>query len=239
MGPQSTGQASGACRGLEAAHQVRVAVHPIGEVGRRAVRVLQAEPAIQEVVVWGIDAEASRARLVESLDGVDVSVTDRHEPDDLAQACLEGRSALVTTTSWGGEPGLEFSEAGLSLVVGANLETGIAASLAVQEAALMDEPLEVRLAWTVRGRTRRRGEPIPFPDPVGSLWAREVDPRGWTTVNIPVKAFEAPLEGEWVAAMAQVSGALDNGVQRTIVGTADQGPYLSAIAQLRPAGYAC
>jgi hypothetical protein len=94
----------------------------------------------------------------------------------------------------------------------------------------MDEPLEIRLAWTVRGRNRRRGEPIPFPDPVGSLWAREVDPQGWTTVNIPVRAFEAPVEGEWVAAMAQVSGALDDGVQRTIVGTADHGGYLSAIA---------
>ena len=192
--------------------------------------MLQAEPAVEEVVVWGIDAEGSRAPLVDNLDGVDVSVTDRYEPDDLARACLEGRSALVTTTSWGGEPGLEFSEAGLSLVVGADLETGIASSLAIQEAALMDVPLEVRLAWTVRGRARRRGEAIPFPDPVGSLWAREVDPRGWSTVNIPVRAFEAPLEGEWVAAMAQVSGALDDGVQRTIVGTADQGAYLSAIA---------
>jgi hypothetical protein len=30
--------------------------------------------------------------------------------------------------------------------------------------------------------------------------------------------------------MAQVSGALDDGVQRTIVGTADHGAYVSAIA---------
>jgi hypothetical protein len=199
-------------------------------VGRRAARVLQAEPAVDEVVAWGVDGETSKVQVVDDLYGVDVTVTDRFEPDALAEACLVGGSALVTAASWGGEPAIEFGQAGLSLVVGANLETGVAAALALQEAALMDEPLEVRLAWTVRGRARRRGEPVPFPAPVGSLWAREVDPQGWTTVNIPVRAFEASLEGQWAAAMAQVSGALDDGVQRTIVGTADHGAYLAAIA---------
>lgn len=209
---------------------MRVAVHPIGEVGRRTVRVLQAEPAVDEVVAWGIDGEGSRVRVVEDLSDVDVAVTDRSEPGRLADRCLEGRTALVTTASWETEPAPQFEQAGLSLVVGANLETGLATALALQEASLMDEPLEVRIAWTVRGRPRRRGEPIPFPDPVGSLWSREVEPRGWTSVNIPIRAFEAPLEGEWVGAMAHVSGALDDGVQRTIVGTADHAAYLSAIA---------
>lgn len=209
---------------------MRVAVHPIGEVGRRAVRVLQAEPDIDEVVVWGLDGEGTRVRAVEDLAGVDVAVTDRHKPDKLAEECLNRGVSLVTTITWDDEPAAGFAERGLSLVVGANLETGIATALALQEASLMDEPLEVRLAWTVRGRPRRRGEPIPFPDPVGSRWGREVDPRGWSGLNIPVRAFEAPLEGEWVGAMAHVSGALDDGVQRTIVGTADHGAYLSAIA---------
>ncbi len=214
---------------------MKVVVHPVGEVGRRALRILQAEPAVTEAAAWGVTETPPRTQVVESLDGVAVVVTDRPEPDELAVACLDAGAALVTATSWGGEPAQAFAAAGISLVVGANLETGIAASLALQEAALMDEPLEVRLAWTVRGRVRRRGEPIPFPDPVGSLWAREVDPQGWTGHNIPVKAFEAPVEGDWAGAMAQVSGALDDGVQRTIVGAADHAQYLAAIALAAPA----
>ncbi len=213
---------------------MNVAVHPVGETGRRALRILQAEPSVTEAVAWGVTEHPPRTRMVESLDGIAVVVTDRHEPDELAHRCLEAGASLVTTESWGGEPGREFSEAGLSLVVGANIETGIAVSLAMQEAALMDEPLEVRLAWTVRGRPRRRGEPIPFPGPVGSLWAKKVEPQGWTTRNIPVVAFEAPVDGEWAGAMAQVSGALGDGVQRTIVGTADHRPYLAAIALAAP-----
>jgi hypothetical protein len=203
-------------------------------VGRRALRILQAEPAVTEAAAWGVSEAPLRTRVLEKLDGVVVVVTDRPEPDELAEQCLEAGASLVTTTTWGDEPGQAFSDAGLSLVVGANIETGIATSLALQEAALMDEPLEVRIAWTVRGRPRRRGEPIPFPEPVGSRWAREVDPQGWIGHQIPVKAFEAPVDGEWAGAMAQVSGALDDGVQRTIVGTADQLAYLAAIALAAP-----
>ncbi|MGI9648091.1 MAG: hypothetical protein ACR2OI_06195 [Acidimicrobiia bacterium] len=209
---------------------MRVVVHPIGEVGRRAVRVLQAEQTITEVAVWRTEEPGPRVRVVDEIDGYDVVVTDLHEPDELAGLCLEAGAALVTPVSWGDEPAGQFADAGLSLIVGANIETGIAAGLALQEAALMDTPLEVRIAWTVAGRPRRRGEPIPFPGPIGSLWAREVDPQGWTDTNIPVQAFEAPVEGEWAGAMAQVSGALDDGVQRTIVGVADHKGYLAAIA---------
>ena len=219
---------------------MRVVVHPIGDVGRRVVRVLQAEPTITDVAVWGTEEPDQRVRVVDEINDCDVVVTDRREPDELADLCLAAGAALVAPLSWEGEPTVRFSDAGLSLIVGANIETGIAAGLALQEAALMDTPFEVRVAWTVRGRPRRRGEPIPFPGPVGSLWAREVDPQGWTDTNIPVKAFEAPVEGEWAAAMAQVSGALDDGVQRTIVGVADHKGFLSAIAlssAVVPAGH--
>lgn len=213
---------------------MKVAVHPVGEVGRRVIRILQAEPSITKVAAWGIEQAGSRVLVVDDLDGFDVVVTDEYEPDELAVACLGASASLVTGNSWGSEPASGFTAAGLSLVVGANLETGLAASLALQEAALMDEPLEVRLAWTTPGRPHRRGEPIPFPDPVGSLWAREVDLMGWIGHDIPAKAFEAPVEGQWAGAMAQVSGALDEGVQRTIVGTADHAAYLAAIALASP-----
>ena len=213
---------------------MRVVVHPIGEVGRRALRILQAEPAVTEAAAWGVTEPPPRTGVIADLEGVDVVVTDRPEPDDLAKACLAAGASLVTTASWGGEPWQALADAGLSLVVGANIETGLAASLALQEAALMDEPLEVRLAWTVPGRPRRRGEPIPFPEPVGSRWGKEVDPQGWAGHNLSVKAFEAPVDGQWAGVMARVSGALDGGVQRTIVGVADHAMYLAAIALAAP-----
>lgn len=209
-------------------------MHPVGEAGRRVIRILQAEPAVTHVAAWGVEQSGSRVPTTADLDDFDVVVTDRYEPDELALACVAASASLVTSASWGAEPGAEFAAAGLSLVVGANLETGLAASLALQEAALMDEPLEIRLAWTTPGRQLRRGEPIPFPGPVGSLWAREVDLMGWTGQSIPATAYEARVEGEWAGAMAQVSGALDGGVQRTIVGSADHAAYLAAIALASP-----
>lgn len=213
---------------------MKVAVHPTGEVERRVIRILQAEPAVSEVVAWGVEKADARIPVTDTLDGFDVAVTDEPEPSELATACLGASASLVTSAGWVEGPAQAFTVAGLSLVVGANLETGLAASLALQEAALMDEPLEVRLAWTAPGRPRRRGEPVPFPDPVGSRWAREVDLRGWATHSIPASAFEAPIEGAWAGAMAQVSGVLDGGVQRTIVGTADHAAYLAAIALAAP-----
>lgn len=213
---------------------MKVAVHAVGEIGRRVIRVLQAEPAVTSVAVWGVESPGPRVPVIERLDDVEVVVTDRTEAESLAEACVAGSASLVTADNWATELAGDLASVGRTLVMGANLETGLATTLALQEAALMDEPLEVRIAWTTPGRPLRRGEAIPFPDPVGSHWAREVDLMGWTGLSVPAAAFEARVDGQWAGAMAQVSGALDGGVQRTIVGTADHAAFLSAIALAAP-----
>lgn len=209
---------------------MKIAVYPTTSVGKRALRVLQSEPAVVEAVAWGIAETPPRTKVVDDLRGYSVLVTDTHDLGRAAEAAAEAGISLVSNSNEGGHLHEMFAKAGLPLVMGANLSAGIAPALAYQETSLMDEPLEVRLAWTVMGRRRRKGEPIPFPGPVGSQWATPTDAIGWTMPSVPVSAFAAALDGPWAAAMAQVSGAVGEGVQRTIVGTADDRDYLAAIA---------
>ena len=209
---------------------MRVAVHATSIIGKRALRVLQGEPHVSEVGFWGPEEAEGRPPTISDLRPVDVLLAEKIPPKSLVESALETRTHLVVAANKGGDLGSSFAAEGISLILGANLGAGLASCLAAQEAAFMDEPLEVRLAWTVSGRVRRKGEPIPFPGPVGSLWAQKADPVGWTQSDIPAQGFAAGVESSWHAAMAQVSGAVDEGVQRTIVGTADDGEFLAAIA---------
>lgn len=209
---------------------MKVAVHATSIVGKRALRILQSEPHVSEAGFWAPEEVESKPPSISDLRSVDVLVAEKIPPKSLLEDALAARTHLVVAANNGGDLGSSFAAEGISLVLGANLGAGLATCLAAQEAAFMDEPLEIRLAWTVPGRARRRGEAIPFPGPVGSMWAQKAEVVGWTLRDIPVQAFTAPVESSWHAAMAQVSGAVDEGVQRTIVGTADNGEFLAAIA---------
>lgn len=83
--------------------------------------------------------------------------------------------------------------------------------------------MDVTIAWTEPGSPLRRGTAVPFPDPVGSRWAK---PRHVANREMLV----APVDGEWAAAMARVTSATNNGVVTRIVGVADLAPHLEALA---------
>ena len=83
--------------------------------------------------------------------------------------------------------------------------------------------MDVSIAWTEPGTPLRRGEAVPFPDPVGARWARR------TTVA-DREVLVAPIVGEWAAAIARVTSATGSGVVTRIVGVADMAPHLEAIA---------
>jgi len=73
----------------------------------------------------------------------------------------------------------------------------------------------------------RSGEAIPFPDPVGARWGRIVEgPAG----KVPTTRVMCPVDDEWGAAMARVTGADAGGVQTRVVGVADLGVHLRALA---------
>jgi len=197
----------------------------------RAGRILLGE---RRLIALGIVGSRPNTRADHRLE----SATDIRNYDVLVTDVVEGAAAEVEAalaadvscvlwvdadddiTALGGE----FAARGRTLVVGANLASGIAPCLASHESARTDEVLEVRYAWTEPGKPLRRGEPLPFPEPVGARWGQ-----GRGTLGI-FRRFAAPVEGEWAAAMAQVTVGTPAGVVTRIVGVADHGAHLEAIA---------
>jgi hypothetical protein len=209
---------------------VRIALHQAGEVGNRTGQILLAERRLEMLGLVGRQTRSgdSRVEATDDISGYDVYVSD--DIDDPVAHAREALAADVSCVLWSdldedlSDLADEFAEAGRTLLVGANVASGIARALASHESARSDEILEVMCAWTEPGKPLRRGEPVPFPDPVGPRWARlrPDDPDRRT--------FVAPVEGEWVAAMAKVTSGTSDGLVSNIVGVADFGPHLEALA---------
>lgn len=101
------------------------------------------------------------------------------------------------------------------VIYGANVASSLTAALLTHPVAALSQDDSVRLAWTEPGTPLRRGEPIPFPDPVGNSWAKQRSNGGWV-------AFR---DDEWGGAVVDVDGASG----RRIVGVADHSAYIEAI----------
>ncbi|MFQ5947508.1 MAG: hypothetical protein ACE5KX_01430 [Acidimicrobiia bacterium] len=216
---------------------MRIAIHATEEVGTRAGRIMLAERDLKAMGLFEYEGRKFDDRRIvpaTELAHFDVVVSDDlHRPERLAEIAAEASISCVLRADFVPLDDLEarFSGPGTTLLVGANLAQGIAATLAAHELARTNEVLDLTLGWTVEGRPRRRGEAIPFPDPVGARWAQEVevdDSDGRDSV--PVHRFVAPIEGEWAGAMARVTGVDGDGVAQRVVGVADHVNHLEAIA---------
>ena len=209
---------------------VRIAIEPTSEVGVRAGRILMAERDLEAIGVIGRSPGNGDDRLVEveDLADFDVVVSDNSEnPERIVEDALNARISCVLWID--GDDLVEryqdrFTAELRTLLVGANLGSGIAPALAGHEQARSDEVLDLTLAWTEPGRPLRRGEAIPFPDPVGPRWAA---PRAHSGRK---RTFVAPVPGEWAAALARVTGSSGDGVHTRLVGVADLAPHLEALA---------
>ena len=208
---------------------MRLALHQSGEVGTRAGRILLAERSLSALGLVDKHPTESDPRLehVEVLATYDSLLTDSTEPEEHIEMALNaGVSCVVWVDADGAHEKYHdaFAEADLRLLTGCNLATGIAPSLTAHEVAITESVLEVTTAWTEPGTPRRRGEAIPFPEPVGSRWA---EPRASEHTD---RAFVANVSGEWAAAMARVTGASQAGVVTRIVGVSDLAVHLEALA---------
>ncbi|HEX9853722.1 MAG TPA: hypothetical protein VGC47_00195 [Acidimicrobiia bacterium] len=208
---------------------MRVALHDESSVAVRAGQVLLAE---RDLTVLGLlerdpTTHDPRIERVDDLAGYDVLVTDAHrDMDGLVEEALEAGIGCVLFAGGpdiGERYGSEFDSIGRTLIVGANLATGIARCLAAHETARGGEVLGVTCAWTEPGSRLRRGEPVAFPDPVGALWAKRR--RGRDKHDLV-----APVEGDWAAATAAVTSVVDGGVVSRVVGVADLSAHLQALA---------
>jgi len=208
---------------------MRLALHQSSEVGTRAARILLAEKSLTALGLVDKHPTEPDQRLerVEVLATYDALLTDSPEPESHIEMAL---NAGISCVVWmdADDARLEyhdaFEAADLRLLTGCNLATGITPTLTAHEVAATDSVLEVTTAWTEPGTPRRRGEPIPFPDPIGSRWG---EPR---EVSYADRAFVARISGEWAAAMARVTGASTDGVVTRIVGVSDLAVHLEALA---------
>lgn len=208
---------------------MRLALHQAGDVATRAGRILLAERSLTALGLVDKHPTEPDDRLehVEVLATYDALITDDPSPQKQIESAL---SAGISCVVWDDADGMAadygdaFTEADLRLLTGCNLGSGIAPSLTAHEVAGAGTILDVTTAWTEPGAPRRRGEAMPFPDPVGSRWA---EPRETEYTD---RAYVARTSGEWAAAMARVTGATDAGVVTRIVGVADLAAHLEAIA---------
>lgn len=196
----------------------------------RAGRVLLAERSLTALGLVGRHPTEPDSRLeaVEVLATYDALLTDA--VDDVAAQVQGALDAGISCVTWVDGDDLEdrfgdkFEAAGLSLLVGCNLGSGIAPALTAHEVATTENVLDVTMAWTEPGTPRRKGEPIPFPEPVGPRWAES------RRSPFADRTYVAHVSGEWAAATVRITGATDGGVVTRIVGVADLAVHLEAIA---------
>jgi hypothetical protein len=212
---------------------VRLALHPTGEIGHRAGRILLAERTLEALGIYGSrlpGGEERRAMVITDLAGFTVLATDDTvAPFDLAAiAAADGLScALSTDAAPAPDLAQRFASAGTTLLTGASLR-GLAEALAGR--ALADAPPEANLllAWTREGKSVPRGVTVPFPQPVGPR-------RGTLCAPLPEEpgpAFrvEVPLPGPWAGALARVTVGSGPRRQERLVAVADDRLHLEAIA---------
>jgi hypothetical protein len=206
---------------------VRLAVHHESEVAVRAGQILLAERGLVRLGLVDRTPRKSGDERVVRADDVgdfDVVVSDTEEPATLIGRALGGGTSLCLWRDVDvADHHEDFAGAGLTLLTGANLATGIAPALAAHETALAGTVMDVTIAWTEPGRPLRRGEALVFPDPVGARW-------GVARPSERGRAFAAPIGGEWAGAMARVTSAHEDGVMTRVVGVADLAPHLEALA---------
>lgn len=209
---------------------MRIALHHASDVAQRCGRVLLGERDLE--LIGLVDGKPStddaRVEPAGPLDDYDLIVTDAtaRAEEHVRAALAAGISCVLWTDGLGLAQtyGDAFAEAGTTLLVGSNLSSGITPALASHEQARSEDVLGITIAWTEPGTPLRRGEAIAFPDPVGSRWAKRRE------AIDGFEAYVAPVVGEWAAAMARVTGAIDDGVITRVVGAADHAAHLEGLA---------
>lgn len=212
---------------MAAGGAMKIAFEASDEAGRRAILLLIGDPEVEHIGLIGEPHKPPRDPRIsnaESAHGFDLVVTDARDPSDAARTAREAETHLVTLADF--DPDDALSD--ITQLSGSSLGSGIAPCLAWHEVAQTSEVLELSIAWTEPGKPLRRGEGVPFPDPVGARWGLEV---GAHAINgIPSRQIAVPVNGDWAAAMARVTGVIEDGVVQRVVGVSDLAAHLEALA---------
>jgi len=206
---------------------MRVALEATGKIGARAARVLLAERDVDALGLIGRRSTSGDPRIstITSLAGWDVVASDDadHVRRRYRQASDHGIPLVVATHQ------KTFQEADIPVVVGAGVRTGLGAALAAHECARHDNIMEVLVGWTEPGRPLRRGRPLTFPQPIGTLWAGE-GARIWNNAPSGTRFLSAPFEGPWAGLVVRATAASQDGVEVRTLGVTDDENYLAGVA---------
>lgn len=199
---------------------MRVALHATSEVGTRAGRILLAEHDVTTLGLVDTTPTGANPNVVRAQDLTEFDVFASDDRNDPAAAAHRAATAQLDCVLW--DDSVPAWPATAALLTGANLASGVAPVLFAHEAAAHHaDHGESTVAWTEPGKRLRRGVPVAFPDPVGSLWAKRRKREGRTT------RLAAPVDGPWAGAMVTVGPRED---PQAIVGVADLAVHLEAIA---------
>lgn len=208
---------------------MRLALHPTTDTGHRAGRVLLADAELEALGIYGHrghETEDRRSTAITDLAGFTVLASDDAvAPLDLAAIAVEDGLSCVLAADASADPALaaRFTGRGLSLLVDASL-AGLAGALCGHEALAARTGQETLVAWTVPGKPLRRGEAIPFPEPLGARWGRRLPAR-----DASVARVEVPVEGPWGGALARVTERPGRRPVHRLVAAADDSRHLAAI----------
>lgn len=193
---------------------VKVAVDTGGEVGNRAVRVLLGERSVDYIgVLAGGVPDRKRSGPVKTLDGYDVLMSDGASEVHglLGKAAVAG----IPFVLWHDLDDHLDSPGHVPVIHGANVASALTAALATHPTATSHRGDVVRIGWTEPGKPLKRGEPMPFPDPIGNTW----------TKRRSTGRFVGFRDDEWGGAVVDIEGPSG----RRIVGVADHAAYIEAI----------
>lgn len=197
-----------------AASIMRIAVDTASEVGNRTVQALLGERCVEYVGVLSASTpRRKRSGPLTTFDGYDVVVSDG--TSDVH--ALAGRSSVagLPLVLWRDRADHLDAPSHTPIIHGANVASALTTALATHPAAASSPDDVVRLGWTEPGTPLKRGEPLPFPDPVGTTWTKKRGPG----------RFVGFRNDEWGGAVVDIDGPRG----RRIVGVADHSAYLEAI----------
>ena len=212
---------------------MRLALHPTGETGRRAGRILLAEPGLEALGIYGRRSAATeerRATAITDLAGFTVLASDdATAPFDLAAIAVADGLSCVLAADVTPDPALagRFAAIGRSLLVAASLP-GLAEALAHRAFGRGPGPDTLLVAWTREGKTERRDVAVPFPAPVGARWGTRLPPHPQDAAT--TTRAEVPVAGPWAGALARVTVGTGRKRQERLVAVADDRLHLEAIA---------
>jgi hypothetical protein len=210
---------------------VRLALHPTGEIGHRAGRILLAEAGLEALGIYGSrrpGTEERRATAIKDLSGFTVLASDdTTAPLDLAAIAVTDGLSCVLAADVAPPPALaaRFAARGLALLVAASLP-GLAEALATR--AELPGATQRLLAWTRPGKPGRRDVAVPFPEPLRARWAEHLAPLAGDEAGTTRAA--AAVDGPWAGALARTTTGSGRKRRERLAAVADDRLHLEAIA---------